>query len=141
MVSKEKERCYGIIPLHFYEQGVQAFLIQHLNGKHWGFPKGHPKEGESFQQTAERELFEETGLQVEQYLPYPPLIETYYYHSKEKELIFKEVTFFVAKVSSNLQLDTDEVIQGQWFPLKTLLKTVTFPCQKKLYKQLIDLFL
>ncbi len=52
--------------LHWeYEKTVEAFLIQHVNGKHWGFPKGHPEEGESFEQIAVRELFEETGLQIE----------------------------------------------------------------------------
>ena len=141
MASNQKEQCYGIIPLHFGEKGAKAFLIQHVNGKHWGFPKGHPEEGESFKQTAERELFEETGLQIEHYLSNEPLIETYFYLTQGKELIFKEVTYFLAKVSTSLELNREEVIQGEWFLLKNLLNTVTFPCQKKLYEKLIAIFL
>lgn len=139
MVSEQKVQCYGVIPLCFEAKGVEALLVQHVKGEYWGFPKGHPEAGESDQQTAERELFEETGLKIERYLPYPPLIEKYHYLGKGGCPIFKKVTFYLATVSSNLQFNKEEIIQGKWFPLKELFKTSTFPCQKKLYKELIDL--
>ncbi len=41
-----------------------ALLIRHTKGRHISFPKGHVEPGETESQTAEREVFEETGLRV-----------------------------------------------------------------------------
>ena len=41
-----------------------VLLIRHAKGRHISFPKGHVESGETESQTAEREIFEETGLQV-----------------------------------------------------------------------------
>lgn len=42
-------------------------LIQHVtNQSHWDIPKGTQQPGETTSQTAVRELFEETGLKVEE---------------------------------------------------------------------------
>lgn len=59
----KREVSYGIVPLRYMEGGWQILLIRHHAG-HWTFPKGHADRGESPQQTAERELREETGLAV-----------------------------------------------------------------------------
>lgn len=39
-------------------------LVKNRNGKHWGFPKGHIEVGETEEQTALREIKEETDLDV-----------------------------------------------------------------------------
>ena len=39
-------------------------LVRHLKGRHVSFPKGHVEIGESEVHTAQREVFEETGLRV-----------------------------------------------------------------------------
>ncbi len=41
-----------------------VLLIRHTKGRHISFPKGHVEPGETESQTAEREIREETGLQV-----------------------------------------------------------------------------
>lgn len=41
-----------------------VLLIRHTKGRHISFPKGHVEPGETESQTAEREIFEETGLRV-----------------------------------------------------------------------------
>lgn len=68
MIKKE-ESC-GIIPLQKISGTWMVFIVQHKSG-YWGFPKGHIEPGETQQQTASRELFEETGLHIEKYLPVP----------------------------------------------------------------------
>ena len=41
-----------------------VLLIRHTRGRHISFPKGHVEPGETESQTAEREIFEETGVRV-----------------------------------------------------------------------------
>lgn len=50
------------------ERTGRCLLVQGRWSRKWGFPKGHQEEGESEEETAIRELFEETGVLV-----HPPL--------------------------------------------------------------------
>jgi len=131
-----KSNCFGIIPLSYRENYYRAFLIQHLSGGHWGFPKGHSEKGESPKETAERELQEETGMEVIRYLPHPYLVEKYQY-KLEEQLIDKTVRFYLAEVTPKYTLQSEEIIQGKWVPLKDLLTYVTFEEERNLYLSLI----
>ena len=133
-----KSQCFGIVPLTFRENYWEVFLIQHLNGGHWGFPKGHLEKGESPKQTAERELREETGLEVIRYLPHPYLTEKYQYQDPEDRLVDKTVRFYLAEVTTEYRVQSTEIIQGKWMALKDLLSHVTFPEERKLYTALIQ---
>lgn len=55
---------YGIIPVIQKEDGAKQYLLLQNNGGFWGFPKGHPEQDETPQQTAIREAREESGLRV-----------------------------------------------------------------------------
>lgn len=46
------------------DDGWNVLLIRHIKGRHISFPKGHVEAGETESKTAEREVFEETGLRV-----------------------------------------------------------------------------
>ena len=131
-----KTDSFGIVPLTHRNNRWEAFLIKHLNGGHWGFPKGHPEKGESPQQTAERELFEETGLEVIRYLEHPPLVETYQY-MWEGRPIDKRVEFYLAEVTLDALLQPEEITQGKWLPLGELPSYATFKEEKNLYLSLI----
>lgn len=45
--------------------GTKVLLITDEHYKIWAFPKGHVDEGETIEQTAVREVLEETGYEVE----------------------------------------------------------------------------
>ena len=44
------------------EQGSIEYLLLQYDEKYWGFAKGRVEKGESFSETAMRELEEETGI-------------------------------------------------------------------------------
>ena len=60
------EFSYGIIPFKYDSHGVKVLLIQHLCG-HWAFPKGGAELNEHPIDTAQRELKEETNLDVKRF--------------------------------------------------------------------------
>lgn len=128
--------CFGVVPLTYRQNFWEAFLVHHLNGGHWGFPKGHQEKGESPKQTAERELFEETGMEVIRYLDAPYLVEKYKYHH-EGILIDKTVRFYLAEVTPKYSLQAKEIFEGKWLPLKDLLSYVTFDEERELYLSVI----
>lgn len=57
------EKTCGSV-LFIREAGVKKYLIIKNDSGHIGFPKGHIEYGETEAQTAEREVFEETGISV-----------------------------------------------------------------------------
>lgn len=124
---------FGIIPARIWRKQWQVLLVHHHAG-HWAFPKGHPEPGESPQQTAERELFEETGLKVEAYLSNQTLLEHYFFQHQH-QLIEKKVEYFVALVSGNVIIQVEEIQDSKWLPLDQAQKILTFKASKSLCLQ------
>ncbi len=128
-----KDYSYGIVPLRFKNHLWQVLLIQHQAG-HWAFPKGHADLGESPQQAAERELYEETGVKVQRYLLPDPLIETYIFTSQGQR-IYKTVHYFLALVTDKVVIQEVEVQASEWLTLPEALVRVNFKETKRLCLQ------
>jgi bis(5'-nucleosidyl)-tetraphosphatase len=133
----KKENSYGIVPLRIHHKAWQILLIQHHAG-HWAFPKGHAEPGETSQQTAERELREETGLTIQRFLSPDPLIESYFFTFRG-EKISKTVQYFLALVQGNVVIQELEIKSSQWLTLPEALEKVTFKEGKRLCLQTIEL--
>lgn len=116
---------YGVIPLKRKEEQWQTLLVQHRAG-HWGFPKGHPDEGETPEQTAARELLEETQLSVQKFLELPPISESYVY-KVGKMKIQKQVTYFMGEVSGECSPQPGEIIACEWFFLDEAKQRASYP--------------
>ena len=61
MVAK-KVKSFGVIPIFKDSHGYKILIVKNNQGGHWGLPKGTPEINEKPIQTAQRELFEETGI-------------------------------------------------------------------------------
>lgn len=127
-------QCFGVIPIRKMDKTWEVLLVVHKKG-HTAFPKGHPDLGESPEETALRELYEETGLRVIKNILDFPLVEKYSF--REEEINYsKEVTYFVCLVEGELVLQENEVVQALWLPLKEAEKKITFAEGKALCKEL-----
>lgn len=69
----------------------KVLIIKHKVG-HVGFPKGHVEEGETEEETAIREVKEETGIDIEVDTNYRYVISY-----SPKEGVMKDVIFFLGK--------------------------------------------
>lgn len=137
IIKKERnDLSYGIVPLKQFEGQWRVLLVHHIAG-HWSFPKGHPEEGESPKETANRELHEETGLKVVTFLSEEPLEEKYVF-SHQKEKILKTVRYFIAQVDGKEYPQLDELFGCEWFSFDQAREKISFPNTEALLDQTIN---
>lgn len=134
------ERSYGIIPIAREPNGTILFLIvQHTEG-HFAFPKGRAVGDETYEQTALRELCEETGIRECQLLP-AVSFNDHYSFERNGHLISKDVKYFVGKVrKQQITLSTDELKDYRWAPFSEAIRLITHPSTKKILEECIRRF-
>ncbi len=131
------EKSAGAVIYKIKNNKRMYLLIQHKNGLHWGFPKGHFEENESEFETANREVLEETGIEanINKYIQIP---EWYTMPNG----IGKEVIYFLGekKNSQKLIKQDDEVESIGWFPFDEAAEKITYDGAKRVLKK-FDSFL
>ena len=111
-------RSCGVIPYRVTSEGIRYLLLLQTNG-FWSLPKGHMEPFESEEQTALRELKEETGLAAELH---PGFREMVCYPMAGGRS--KQVVVFPGRVSGSITLQVSEAVDFRWVSLeeaKTLL--------------------
>ena len=101
------------------------YLLLHYESGHWDFPKGHIESGEDPEETAKRELQEETGISemrlVDGYK------QTLRYFFRQKGIgIFKVVIFFLAETTQSEVTLSAEHVGFDWLPYDAALARLTF---------------
>ncbi len=103
----------------------------------WALPKGRIGPGESAEETAVREVEEETGARGR---PLGRLGETRYWFNWESERVFKVVTFFLVRYESGRLGDlTDafrhEVAEVRWLPLAGAPALMAYQGEREMVEQ------
>ena len=62
-MSEQYEKSCGAVVFTRTAKGIEYVIVQSQEG-YYGFPKGHCEAGETEEETALREIWEETGLKV-----------------------------------------------------------------------------
>jgi len=106
---------------------VEVALI--LRGKNWGLPKGLIEPRETPEQTAVREVREETGLRGELLQKLGDIKYNFV-----KEVFFsKTVHFFLLKYLEGSIEDHDyEVDKVEWFPIDEAVKILAYPNERRM---------
>ena len=134
--SAPREQSFGVIPVRRTPYGRLEFLLVQHHGGHWAFPKGHPEPGEAPQQSALRELQEETGLRAERLLP-TPLVEEYSFRHRG-QLIHKRVTYWIGWVADGGQgarPQEEEIAQLTWGSFDRAHQRLSVPAARALLEQ------
>lgn len=120
---------YGIIPLIREEGNWHVFLINQISRGgdiYWTFPKGHQESGESGEETARRELTEETNIKLEK-LDTSIMYEQAYSFSCDNAIINKKALYFIGVASSKAYIVQEgEVKEAGWFLFEEALKRLTY---------------
>lgn len=132
-----KEHSYGIIPLKKYRGTWRVLLVKH-GKKHWAFPKGHGEKNESPEETAIRELKEETGLDLVSFLPFKPLVEHYFF-KKGNVLVEKFATYYLGIVKGKVVLQKEEIEDFKWLQVSDAEELATFKQTKELCVETLKL--
>lgn len=112
---------------------IEYLLLESQNKGHfWGFPKGHVEENETLEETAKREIKEETQL----VLP----IDTSFHVYTEYDLPNgnrKQMTLYTADLtqSEDIHLQAEEIKNCGWFNYPAARERLTYDNLKQLLDQ------
>jgi bis(5'-nucleosidyl)-tetraphosphatase len=101
------------------------YLLLHYGGGHWDFVKGEVEEDESEEETARRELEEETGLTDAQFIGNFREEISYFFRSAG-QTIYKQVVYFLVQVTSSTVKLSYEHPEYTWLGYNEALEKLTF---------------
>ncbi len=124
----EKEKSCGAIVINKNNK----ILLVHHNAGHWDFPKGHIENRETEEQTAIREVKEETNIDI--------IINNKYRYTTSyspKENVMKEVVYFLAQnIDEDKNPQLEEVSEVKWFTFEEAMNTITYENSKEILNKL-----
>lgn len=124
------EKSCGAIIYKKENEEYYLLMVMHINGGHWSFPKGHVENGETEEETARREIKEETHLDVK--------LDTSFRHVvtySPKPGVTKDVVYFMAEpISNTLIAQAEEISQIKWIKLEEAIGIVSFDNDRNLIK-------
>jgi len=116
------EKSCGAIVYRHHRNRILILLIKHIKGGHWAFPKGHIEDNETEEETALREVKEETGIDV---IIEPNFKESICYNPKKD--IKKEVVYFLANAKhNNVKMQQEEISDVKWVEIDKCFELLTY---------------
>ena len=104
--------------------GIEVVLVGRYEPERWVLPKGTPNQGESLEQTAAREVSEETGIQVRLIRPLHDIQYWFVLHGTRH---FKTVHFYLMEaVGGDTSLHDHEYDVAAWFPIAEAERRLAF---------------
>lgn len=115
--------------------GLEILMIQDPKGR-WTIPKGHVEPGESLEQTAVREVQEETGLKELKIRA--KLDKIHFFYRLKGKLIFMTTHVYLMEARGNTDAVIPEssfgVADAKWFPKDEALKLIEYKDTEKLFR-------
>lgn len=116
------------------EKGQRKYLLLHYRHGHWGHARGHIEKGETFQQTAKREIYEETGINDLKFIPDFKILGGFISPSTKR--VNKDIVYFLAKTKiERVKIDNREHSDYGWFSYDKAMKKATYINSKNLLRQ------
>jgi 8-oxo-dGTP pyrophosphatase MutT (NUDIX family) len=110
-------------------------LISTQSGRRWQLPKGHIEAGETPEETAVREVREETGVTGRVVAPLPGV--EYWFVEKGTHRVHKQVDYFLLTYvgGDTADFDSREVSGAEWFSWDEGLAKLSFENERRVVRQ------
>ena len=130
----EYENSCGAI---VFNENTEKILLVKMHNGNWGFPKGHIEKDETKEETAIREVLEETNVRIK---IIPNFEREIKYIPNEKTI--KKVTIFMGITQDEeVTIDTSEIEDFKWCTYEEALKLVTYKLQKDVLENARKVFI
>lgn len=120
------EKSCGAIVYRKFHGNTEILLIRHIKSGYWSFPKGHVEADETEEETARREIKEETGLDV--------LVDTGFRQTvtfSPRRDASKTVVYFVAKaINFDFKPQEEEISEVRWIEIGQAASQLTYDNDK-----------
>ena len=121
------------------EDGPEVLVCVRNADNLWALPKGTPEPGENMEQTALREVREETGVhaEIERIIG-----DIRYWFSRPQEGVryYKTVRHYLMRpVGGDPSLHDHEFDEVRWLPVQEALKLLTYQNEARILRQALDL--
>lgn len=132
MISEKS--CGAVI---FRKNEEIKYLLLHYGAGHWDFVKGNLEKGEDEKETVVREAREEAGITdlvfVEDFKE-----KIQYFYRREKQLVRKEVIFYLAETKTKKVRLSYEHIGYAWLNFEDAVNKLTFKTAKDVLEKAND---
>lgn len=124
------------VGLFVFNEKKQVLMQYRVDYKQWGFPGGAMELGETFEETAIRELKEETNLNIQSLKLLRVLSgkDTYREYPNGDKLYDITAIFLVTSYTGELKVNDDESEEFEWFSIDKLPENITEHTKKCLSK-------
>jgi 8-oxo-dGTP pyrophosphatase MutT (NUDIX family) len=120
------EHTIVIVPTRRGAQGQKVLAL----------PKGHVDPGETPDQTAVREVREETGVEA---ALVEKLGDVRYFYQRSGKRIFKRVTFYLFEyLGGSLDDHDDEVEEARWIPLSEAVRALSYDGEREMAERALS---
>ena len=120
-----------------FNENTEKILLVKMHNGNWGFPKGHIEKDETKEETAIREVLEETNVRIK---IIPDFEREVKYIPNEKTI--KKVTIFMGITQDEeVTIDTSEIEDFKWCTYEEALKLVTYKLQKDVLENARKVFI
>ncbi len=137
-MSELYEKSCGAVVFTRNADGVKYVIIRSLEG-YYGFPKGHCERNETEEETALREIREETGLKVRilpgfRYIDIHPI--------PQKPGVMKQIIYFLAEYEDQDMLYQEEELSGSYLmSFESAMDAFQWPSSKDILSKANDYLL
>lgn len=103
----------------------------------WGFPKGKIDKGESSEEAAKRELYEETGIKKFELIKQLP---TYARENSGNSQILITMYIYLFKTDTEQLKPTEnqDIIEAKWVKKEDVVKVLTLPKDREYFEKIKD---
>ena len=117
----------------------QVLLQRRTDNGFWAYPGGSMELGESFEEYAKREAFEETGLECLEltYFTHMSGEKMHYIYPNGDEVYIAEIVYICNKYKGELKVQEEEALEQRFFDLDKLPDNIS-PINREVLQRLVE---